>query len=611
MKGKGRKNKRKIMAVVVTLLFVGSMYAVATVFKEQKQNITDMSNDIFVNEAVSDLITEDTYIADIEEFKDSEYLSYGKRKPKIIFGPVRCPCKGTTAVYKYKFKAKPMEAIMVVRNHKVKAAEIILNGKPILDSDKLTEKVYDFKVELEDKNELIVRVIGKKGTGLGIAIICPDKPQKSKLVLFLRLRWGHIDGYVNTTKMVPWDGFISTTDGGLKVLRVLKFETGGSYQNGCDDKLYPRTNRYTVQWRSSTKPHWDGILVAILVIPKNKPQYVTVHTTQTSKVFTVKELAKINKTVPIDNEGNKIEIIGRLKVINPHKPKIILFLRLRWGHIDGYVNTTKMVPWDGFISTTKGRIKVLRTLLFDIGGSYQNGGDDKLYPQTNPHAVKWRSSTKPHWDGILVAIEVIPTKPIQKVTVHTKQISKVFTVKQLAKINKTVPIDNEGNKFEIKGCIKVIGKPHGKFVYKNGKVIGRFVEFGVTKQGEITDYTLKLPKNKTIMIFKMIKTEFINLTNSKKGIKGDKAFYRDEYGMGVAIDCPKAFLAYKAKKDNKVFFFLGSGFNIKPIDNKTIAIKHGKLEGIITLRGTGIIAVNNNVIGVQLDIGSAVVFHLK
>ena len=114
--------------------------------------------------------------------------------------------------------------------------------------------------------------------------------------------------------MVPWDGFIQTTSGSIKVLKLLRFDQGGDYSNGGDDKLLPRTERNVVQWRSSTTTNWDGIIVAI-TLPEKKAAnatYVTVFLTQWEKVYKIRELAGINATIPIDRLGHAIEIQGKV-----------------------------------------------------------------------------------------------------------------------------------------------------------------------------------------------------------------------------------------------------------------------------------------------------------
>jgi hypothetical protein len=273
--------------------------------------------------------------------------------------------------------------------------------------------------------------------------------------------------------MVPWDGFLEVTRGGVKLVRTLLFERGGEYRFGGDDLIYPRNNQFTLEWRSSTTVHWDGIL-AVVVVPKmdDPMPHVTLHTDQWSRVFRAPQLIGLHARIPTDDLGHEIEINGfRVEMDRDMGEIAILKVMVRWGYLEQPEDDESaiddpqvpenhgdddgeyaMVPWDGFLSTTKGGVKLVRPLLFESGGDYDHGGDDLVYPRNNRFTLEWRSSTTTHWDGVLVAIAVpVRAIPEAHITLHTDQWSHVFEARQLVGLHVRIPTDDLGHEIEING----------------------------------------------------------------------------------------------------------------------------------------------------------------
>ncbi|MEE9115515.1 MAG: hypothetical protein V3U09_01300 [Thermoplasmata archaeon] len=256
-------------------------------------------------------------------------------------------------------------------------------------------------------------------------------------------------------RMVPWDGFLQTTDGGVKLVKTLLFEHGGEYEHGGDDRVYPRTNRFTLEWRSSTTVHWDGLLM-ILVIPTVKPMpHVTLHTESWSHVFEAWQLIGLHERIPVGDRGNEIEINGFLVKSRPEKPDFaVIMFTARWGYLDDELRGRifKMVPWDGFISLTDGAVKLVKPLRFERGGDYEHGTDDYIYPRTNRLTLEWKSSTTTIWDGIAVALFIpLNTVPEAHMTFHTNQWSRVFDVRDLPGLHRRFATDQLGHEIEING----------------------------------------------------------------------------------------------------------------------------------------------------------------
>lgn len=255
-------------------------------------------------------------------------------KGKNVFGPeVFTRTEGAPNEFTRNFRAEPGKYMLGIKNNNVTSAQVTVNGKDIATPDdfKKGESKLVFGIVLEKNNTLYVQLASKPGTSITIIIGNPERKESREVTaLVLKVRWGYIDDSRNHSSdaMVPWNGFIQTTSGSIKVLKLLRFDQGGNYSNGGNDKLLSRTERNVVQWRSSTTTNWDGVVVAI-TLPERKQAnntYVTIYLTQWNKIYKIGELVNINVTIQIDRLGHAIEIQGKeckipVKDISPDKEK--------------------------------------------------------------------------------------------------------------------------------------------------------------------------------------------------------------------------------------------------------------------------------------------------
>jgi len=258
--------------------------------------------------------------------------------------------------------------------------------------------------------------------------------------------------------VIRWDGFVQVTRGGARLVRTVEFERG--------DLVYPRNNRLTVEWRSATQPHWDG-LILLLVVPRQTDPvpHVTIHTEPWSHVFDAPDLIGLHRRFPVTRLGHEIEINGfRVERDMDRGGDVAVFaFGVRWGFLDGR-NCTRggsvgaealpstedidsdrcpAVRWDGFLATTKGGVRLVQPLLFERG--------DLVYPQNNRLVLEWRSATQPHWDGILAVVAVpLGEVPQAHVTFHTDPWSHIFELRELVGGSLRVTVDRLGHEVEIR-----------------------------------------------------------------------------------------------------------------------------------------------------------------
>lgn len=134
-------------------------------------------------------------------------------------------------------------------------------------------------------------------------------------VYFLRITWGMLEGDSSATEVIDWSGSAKIDKGILVLLRTVRFE-GGDYIHR------PRPDRQTIEWTSYTRPHFDGICIAI-VVPPDEPTAVTAEgsftfsTTPFTRTFSFSELESINVVYSVDEDGNEISFVGHKKQVFP------------------------------------------------------------------------------------------------------------------------------------------------------------------------------------------------------------------------------------------------------------------------------------------------------
>jgi hypothetical protein len=241
-------------------------------------------------------------------------------KGKNVFGPETFTrTEGKPDEFARNFRAEPGKYMLGIRNNNVTSARVTVNGKNVATPEdfKKGEPKLVFGIVLEKNNTLCVQLASKPGTSITIIIANPERKEPREVTaLVLKVRWGYFDEKERhaSDAMVPWDGFIETTRSGIKVLKLLRFDQGGNYSNGGDDRLIRGTAPNVVQWKSSTTTNWDGIIVAMRPPERKETNdtYVTIYLTQWTKVYKISELIDINVTIPVDTLGHAIEIQGKI-----------------------------------------------------------------------------------------------------------------------------------------------------------------------------------------------------------------------------------------------------------------------------------------------------------
>lgn len=145
-------------------------------------------------------------------------------------------------------------------------------------------------------------------------------------VYTLRISWGKLirlrdddsTGCRYQEMAYNWDGALSVDRGAILLKKTILFENG--------DYIHKRSDRRTLEWSSTTGPHYDGILVQIIDPPASRPDSsgnadtppeaapntLTFKTRLYSRTFTMDELARISEVIPIDRCGTAVSFNGFL-----------------------------------------------------------------------------------------------------------------------------------------------------------------------------------------------------------------------------------------------------------------------------------------------------------
>lgn len=143
--------------------------------------------------------------------------------------------------------------------------------------------------------------------------------------LFLRITWGLLEGDSTATEEVDWSGSAEINKGTLVLLKTIRFERN-------DFIHLPRESRQKIEFTSFTKPHFDGIAIAII---DNDTTQKNVEGTFTlslqggtyTKVLTFSELDSLDLVEAVGPGKNEVSIVSRSKEIVPFAGG---FLSGRW-----------------------------------------------------------------------------------------------------------------------------------------------------------------------------------------------------------------------------------------------------------------------------------------
>jgi hypothetical protein len=137
--------------------------------------------------------------------------------------------------------------------------------------------------------------------------------ERHRLHRYLMITWGNLDADSSIDFVTDWSGGLTVDNGVVLLARTVRFEP--------NDRILPRTSRDAIDWVSYTKPHFDGIIVALhkalrcdsthiastcLDVPVDEPLSVTFRTGPLTVTIDEADLADLHRVVTVDEAGNAV-----------------------------------------------------------------------------------------------------------------------------------------------------------------------------------------------------------------------------------------------------------------------------------------------------------------
>ncbi len=138
---------------------------------------------------------------------------------------------------------------------------------------------------------------------------------------FVRITYGLLEGDSAATEVVDWSGAAEVSKGTLVVLKKIRFE-------GNDALVRPRESRQKVEFISQTKPHLDGLLLAIIDNDTTGTEGTfTFNAGDYTKTLSFTELDSLELLESVGANGHEVSITARSKEVTPFAGG---FLSGRW-----------------------------------------------------------------------------------------------------------------------------------------------------------------------------------------------------------------------------------------------------------------------------------------
>lgn len=130
-------------------------------------------------------------------------------------------------------------------------------------------------------------------------------------VFVLRATWGYLHGDSTETEVTDWSGSAEVSKGTLVVLKTVRFESN-------DFVHLPRTSRRLVEFTSQTKPHFDGLVLAIIDHGASDLEGTfTLNAGAFTKTLNFSELDSLELIEPVGGEGQEVSIVSHSRDVRP------------------------------------------------------------------------------------------------------------------------------------------------------------------------------------------------------------------------------------------------------------------------------------------------------
>jgi hypothetical protein len=138
--------------------------------------------------------------------------------------------------------------------------------------------------------------------------------KRNRPVTYLMITWGNLEADSLIDFPTDWTGSLTAENGALCLKRTIAWDP--------EDKILPRVSRDKLEWISFTKPHFDGILVAlhkiappdtsgddstsVAALDDNAKLSITFRTGPLTVTIDEENLRDLHRVVTVDDAGNAV-----------------------------------------------------------------------------------------------------------------------------------------------------------------------------------------------------------------------------------------------------------------------------------------------------------------
>jgi hypothetical protein len=201
------------------------------------------------------------------------------------------------------------------------------------------------------------------------------------------------------------------------------------------------------------------------------------------------------------------------------------YIRITWGLLEGDSTATEVINWDGSATITRGKLGIMKTILFE-------GDDHIVLPRSDRRTVQWVSNTVPHYDGILLVIVDKDTLNVPgEFTFSTSRYSKTFSFAELDSLELIETVTPQGHQVSIQAYCKQIIPLGGGFL--EGKWLKNREHGGVFKGRWINNVGTRVGHLKGIWGVnrigeKVFFGKYVNLSGQFGGLLAGNWGYNDQ-----------------------------------------------------------------------------------
>ncbi len=183
------------------------------------------------------------------------------------------------------------------------------------------------------------------------------------------------------------------------------------------------------------------------------------------------EAARFAADATLADDGDATTLVEEGSAAEVARSRREVLVAVRWGYFPARPADT-WTDWSGFVAISRGEVELVRPLRFenDHDGT-PRPHEDFVRPDHDPRLVRFRSHTRPAWDGLLLRVRRPKLGPAVLV-IHAGAVTRVLAFEELYHLDASETVDAAGHELKIRAravprldppCIDEVALAHGDF----------------------------------------------------------------------------------------------------------------------------------------------------